>query len=124
MVSKFYLFAPVVKEIIKTYVKNGQSLIMEGCYILFGREKDFADDYQCDIKYICLIFSEEYIRQHFADIVKNESVIETRLSTDITADDMIKSNGYNLEQCKLRNYNYIFIDHVYQINHDIIETLQ
>lgn len=37
---------------------------------------------------------------------------------------MIKSNGYNLEQCKLRNYNYIFIDHVYQINHDIIETLQ
>ena len=123
MVSKFYLFAPVVKEIIKTYVENGQSLIMEGCYIPFGREKDFADDYQCDIKYICLIFSEEYIRQHFADIVKNESVIETRLSTDITADDMIKSNGYNLEQCKLRNYNYIFIDHVYQINHDIIETL-
>lgn len=71
-----------------------------------------------------MIFSEEYIRQHFADIVKNESVIETRLSTDITADDMIKSNGYNLEQYKLRNYNYIFIDHVYQINHDIIETLQ
>lgn len=100
MVSKFYLFAPVVKEIIKTYVENGQSLIMEGCYIPFGREKDFADDYQCDIKYICLIFSEEYIRQHFADIVKNESVIETRLSTDITADDMIKSNGYNLEQYK------------------------
>lgn len=52
MVSKFYLFAPVVKEIIKTYVENGQSLIMEGCYIPFGREKDFADDYQCDIKYI------------------------------------------------------------------------
>ena len=72
MVSKFYLFAPVVKEIIKTYVENGQSLIMEGCYIPFGREKDFADDYQCDIKYICLIFSEEYIRQHFADIVKSQ----------------------------------------------------
>ena len=71
-----------------------------------------------------MIFSEEYIRQHFADIVKNESIIETRLFTDITADDMIESNGYNLEQCKLRNYNYIFIDHVYQINDDIIETLQ
>ena len=92
---------------------------MEGCYIPFGWEKDFADDYLRNIKYICLIFSEKYIRQHFADIAKNESVIEKRLSTDIVADDMIKSNVYNLEQCKLRSYNYVLIDDVYQINTDI-----
>ncbi|MDY3069331.1 MAG: adenylate kinase [Parabacteroides sp.] len=111
---------PVVREIIKTCVENGQNLIVEGCYIPFGWEKDFTDDCLRDIKYICLIFSEEYIRKHFADIVKNESVIEKRLSTDIAADDMIKSNVYNLEQCKLRNYNYILIDRAYQINVDII----
>lgn len=110
---------PVVREIIKTCVENGQNLIVEGCYIPFGWEKDFADDYLRNIKYICLIFSEKYIRQHFADIAKNESVIEKRLSTDIVADDMIKSNVYNLEQCKLRSYNYVLIDDVYQINTDI-----
>lgn len=105
---------PVVREIIKTCVENGQNLIVEGCYIPFGWEKDFADDYLRNIKYICLIFGEEYIREHFADIVKNESVIEKRLSTDIVADDMIKSNGYNLEQCKLRGYNYILVEKAYQ----------
>ena len=110
---------PVVREIIKTCVENGQNLIVEGCYIPFGWEKDFADDYLRNIKYICLILSEKYIRQHFADIAKNESVIEKRLSTDIVADDMIKSNVYNLEQCKLRSYNYVLIDDVYQINTDI-----
>ena len=110
---------PVVREIIKTCVENGQNLIVEGCYIPFGWEKDFADDYLRNIKYICLIFSEKYTRQHFADIAKDESVIEKRLSTDIVADDMIKSNVYNLEQCKLRSYNYVLIDDVYQINTDI-----
>lgn len=110
---------PVVREIVKTCIENGQNLIVEGCYIPFGWEKDFADDYLCDIKYMCLIFSKEYIKQHFADIVKNESVIEKRLSTDIVADEMIKSNRYNLEQCKLRGYDYILIDDVYQITTDI-----
>lgn len=109
---------PVVREIIKTCIENGQNLIVEGCYIPFGWEKDFAYNYLRDIKYICLIFSEEYIRQHFVDIVKNEGVIEKRLSTDIVADDMIKSNGYNLEQCKLRNYNYILIEKIYQADID------
>ena len=111
---------PIVREIIKTCIENKQNLIVEGSYIPFGWEKDFADDYLCDIKYICLIFSEEYIRQHFTEIVKNESIIEKRLSADIVADDMIKCNRYNLEQCKLKNYNYILIDFAYQINADIV----
>ena len=111
---------PVVREIIKTCIENRQNLIVEGCYIPFGWEKDFADDYLRDIKYICLIFSEEYIRQHFADIVKYGSVIEKRLPTDIVADEMIKSNRYNLEQCKLRGYNYVLVEEVYQIDIDVM----
>lgn len=111
---------PVVREIIKTCVENGQNLIVEGCYIPFGWEKDFADDYLRNIKYICLIFNEEYIRQHFVDIVKYGSVIEKRLSTDIVADDMIKTNGYNLEQCRLRGYYYVLVEEVYQIDIDVM----
>ena len=111
---------PIVREIIKTCIENGQNLIIEGCYIPFDWEKDFADNYLQDIKYICLIFSEEYIRQHFVDIIKNESIIERRLSTDITIDEMIMSNRYNLYQCNLRNYNYILIDKAYPINIDYI----
>lgn len=113
---------PVVREIIKICIENRQNLIVEGCYIPFGWEKDFAVDYLRDIKYICLIFSEKYIRQHFTDIVKNESVIEKRLPTDIVADEMIKSNRYNLEQCKLRGYNYVLVEDIYQIDTDIIKN--
>ena len=46
---------PVVREIVKTCVENGQNLIVEGCYIPFGWEKDFADDYLPYIDYVCLI---------------------------------------------------------------------
>ena len=33
---------PVVAEIIKTVIENRQNLIVEGCYIPFGWEKDFG----------------------------------------------------------------------------------
>lgn len=110
---------PVVREIVKTCVENGQNLIVEGCYIPFGWEKDFADDYLPYIDYVCLILSEKYIRRNFENIIRHENIIEKRLSTDIVADEMIKSNRYNLEQCKLRGYDYILIDDVYQIATDI-----
>ena len=36
---------PIVREIIKTAVENRQSLIVEGCYIPFGWQKDFDSLY-------------------------------------------------------------------------------
>ena len=106
---------PIVKEIIKTCIENRQNLIVEGCYIPFGWENDFSNDYRINIDYICLILSEKYIRMRFDDIIRYENVIEKRKSTDITIDDIIKSNNYNLEQCISRKYNYILIDEHYRI---------
>lgn len=105
---------PVVREIIKTCVENVQKLLVEGCYIPFGWEKDFADNYLWDIKYICLIFSEEYIRQHFADIVKYGSVIEKRLSTDIVADGMIKTTDIIWSNANWETTTNVLIEKIYQ----------
>lgn len=90
---------PVVREIVKTCVENGQNLIVEGCYIPFGWEKDFADDYLPYIDYVCLILSEKYIRRNFENIIRHENIIEKRQSTDVTIDNMIRINNYNLGQC-------------------------
>lgn len=83
---------PVVREIIKTCVENGQNLIVEGCYIPFGWEKDFADDYLPYIDHVCLILSEKYIRRNFENIIRHENIIEKRQSTDVTIDNMIRIN--------------------------------
>ena len=45
-----------------------EKLIVEGCYIPFDWQKDFTSEYLENIKYYCLIMSEDYIRRHFADI--------------------------------------------------------
>lgn len=111
---------PIVKEVIKTCIENGQNLIVEGCYIPFDWEKDFSEDYLPNIDYICLILSEKYIRRYFEDIVRYENVIEKRQSTNVAIDDMIRTNNYNLEQCISRKYNYILIDEHYQIDIDNI----
>ena len=69
---------PIVREMIKTAVENGQNLIVEGCYIPFDWEKDFTEEYRAQIQYRCLVMSETYIRSHYQDIKAYASVVEHR----------------------------------------------
>ena len=114
-----YLWS-IVREMIKTCIENSQNMIVEGCYIPFGWEKDFTDEYLKQIKYTCLIFSQEYIKHIFQNILKYENSIEKRQSTDITFEEISLTNRYNLEQCVSRKYPYILIDKDYPINIDDI----
>ena len=103
----------IVKEIIKTAIENKQNLIIEGCYIPFDFKKDFDDEYLKEIKFYCLVMSQNYIENHFSDIVRYESAIEKRLCTDISKAGLISENESNLQLCKQYNLNYILIDDTY-----------
>ena len=48
-------------------------------YVPFDWRKDFAEDYQKDIRFICLAMTGRYIDAHFKDITEYGSVIESRL---------------------------------------------
>ena len=49
---------PILREMVKTAVENEQSFILEGCYIPFGWQADFAPQYLEHIRYCCLILSK------------------------------------------------------------------
>jgi len=107
---------PIVREIIKTAIENRQNLIVEGCYIPFDWKKDFTEDYHRDIKFYCLIMSENYIKNHFTDIKSYASVIENRLcDEDCTIESVLNDNKQNLELAQKHNVNYILIDDKYEI---------
>ena len=107
---------PIVKEIIKTATENKQNLIVEGCYIPFDWQKDFREDYLENIKYYCLIMSENYINNHFEDIKKFASVAENRLDdSDCTKEAVLEDNRFVLEQAVKHNVNYILIDEKYEV---------
>lgn len=109
---------PIAREMIKTAIENKQNLIVEGCYIPFDWSKDFENDYLDNIKYYCLVMSENYIRNHFSDIKKYASVIENRLE-DCTIDNLLQDNSQVLSLCKKYNVNYVLIDDRYKINIDL-----
>jgi len=104
---------PIVREIVKTAIENGQNLIVEGCYIPFDWQKDFSAKYLENIRYLCLILSRQYIENHFDDIVKYENVIEKRLCSDLSKEALIAENAYNLTQCIAYGCAYIEIDGEY-----------
>lgn len=108
---------PIVREMIKTAIENNQNLIVEGCYIPFDWQYDFSEEYLNNIKYYCLVMSEDYIKKHFDDIKNNANAIERRLfDDDITIDDVIKDNNHYLEEAKLHCLPYTFIDNKYEID--------
>ena len=113
---------PIVAEMIKTAIENKQNLIVEGCYIPFDWEKDFTEEYLQEIKFICLIMSEKYIRKHFDDIRKYANVIEDRLDDEgCTMEFVLMENEKILKECLEHGLEYVLIDEKYEIDINLMK---
>ena len=111
---------PIVREMIKTAIENKQNLIVEGCYIPFDWEADFDAEYRKHIRYVCLVMSEAYIRQHFSDIKQYASIIEDRLDDSFcTMDSVLEDNAEMLRLAKLHGVRFVLIDDRYEIPFDM-----
>ena len=108
---------PIVREMIKTAIENKQNLVVEGCYIPFDWAKDFEKDYLDNIKYYCLIMSENYIKNHFDEIKKYANTIENRLDDEwCTMETVLADNLKTLNLAQQHNVNCILIDNKYEID--------
>ena len=107
------LLWPIVREMIKTAIENRQNLIVEGCYIPYNWREDFEPEYLKEIKYLALIMSEEYIRDHLFDIKAYGSVIEKRLFEDVDEDALIRDTAEFLRGCRKHNLPYLLIEDGY-----------
>ena len=111
---------PIVCEMIKTAIENKQNLIVEGCYIPFDWQRDFEREYLENIKYYCLIMSENYIKNHFADIKKYASVIENRIDDEwCTMESVLSDNAKVLELAQKLKVNYLLVDDKYEFDIDL-----
>lgn len=107
---------PIIREMIKTAIENKQNLIVEGCYIPFDWPGDFEKEYLEHIKYYCLVMSENYIRNHFDNIKKYASAIESRIKGEgCTMESILEDNRKFLELAKKYHVNYVLIDDKYEI---------
>ena len=110
---------PIVREMVKTAIENGQNLVVEGCYIPTDWYRDFPDDYLRRIRCRFLIMTEDYIRSHFADIQNHACAIEQRLDdSGLTEDELIRDNQAILSRC--RPEDCLLIDGAYHIDLDQI----
>ena len=108
---------PVAREMVKTAIENGQNLIVEGCYIPCDWAKEFDGPYSSEIRYICLIMSERYIREHFDSIKAYANVVENRLDDDYcTLETVLQDNRRTLEGCQKAGAEYILIDGKYDVD--------
>lgn len=111
---------PIVREMIKTAIENKQNLIVEGCYIPFDWRKDFEGEYLENIRYYCLVMSEDYIRTNFADIKKYASIIENRLDDGCcTVEHVLADNAEVFALAQKHNVNCILIKDQYEIEIDL-----
>lgn len=108
---------PVVREIIKTCLENRQNLIVEGCYIPFNYREDFPPAMLSQIRYVCLIFREDYICTHFNLIREHARIIEDRLDdSGCTQEELLQENRENLQACLVNGCAYLLIEDPYQVD--------
>lgn len=113
---------PVIREMVKTAIENGQNLVIEGCYIPFDWRKSFGEGYAEHIRCRFLIMSRRYIEGNFGDIRDFANVIEARLDDSrLNPEDLIRENEGNLESCLRYGCEYLLIDKEYDTDRMIRE---
>ena len=111
---------PIVREMIKTAIENKQNLIVEGCYIPFDWQKDFAPAYLENIRYYCLVLSEDYIRNHFDDIKVYANIIENRLDDEsCTMQQVLDDNAKFLSLAQAHKVHYVLVQDKYELGIDL-----
>ena len=60
--------------------------------------------------------SKKYIQNNFSVILDYENVIEKRIISDLTQNDLIEQNQTNLKMCKKYGLKYIWIDVEYKVD--------
>lgn len=116
---------PILREMAKTAVENGQNLLVEGCYIPLDWKKDFSEEYLREMRCVCLVMSEKYIREHFSDIKAYANVIERRLDdSGCTMESVLAENERYRTECERCGCGYILIDSRYPAEFDLSAVLQ
>ena len=107
---------PIVREMIKTAIENGQNMIVEGCYIPFDWENDFDAGYLEQIRCVCLVMTADYIRKHFDQILRHANVIEKRLDDSCDMDDLLEDNARIAGMARNYRVQTIVIDDRYAVD--------
>ena len=111
---------PIVREQIKTAIENGQNLIVEGCYIPFGWERDFEESYLREIRYLCLVMTQRYLGEHFQDVKRYASVIEDRGDDEgYSKEYLSRDNEKRLALCREHGYPVLLIDNGYDVDWEL-----
>ena len=102
---------PIVREMIKTAIENRQNLIVEGCYIPFNWRQDFDEQYLPSIRFICLAMTDEYIEEHFDEIMEHASDIESRLDdSSCTIQSLKADNQAYIQGCQENGELVTYVD--------------
>lgn len=110
---------PIVREMAKTAIENGQNLVIEGCYIPFDWAMDFKTEYRQSIRAVWLVMTGDYIRGHFAAVLSHANEIEQRMDDDFSMEMMLAENERNLRLCREHGCEVILISDQYDVNADV-----
>lgn len=115
---------PILREMIRTALENGQDLIIEGSYIPFDWEKDFTPEERRQMRYICLMMSEHYIHNHYADILLHAGAVERRLPGEVCSlKYLLNENAETRVACRLHGGRLLRIDGEYPSADEMIAAL-
>ena len=107
---------PIIKGIIMTNIENNQNIIIEGCYILPEKLRDFEKEYLDNIITVFIGFSANYINENFeSKIIRHRNAIESRgYEEDRPISQFIREHSELRRKCLENQAPYFEIDCDYE----------
>ncbi len=109
------LMWPIVREMAKTAIENGQHLIVEGCYLPYDLRKALDETYLPHIRAVWIAMTEQYIRTHLSDISGYASAVEERGDEVIDQEMLLRDNAQTIEMCSKYGCEIILVDQIYDV---------
>jgi putative acetyltransferase len=111
---------PILKAIIMTNIENGQNIIVEGCYLLPNRIKEFDGYYTSHIISGYIGFSANYIEKNYAsEIIAHCNEVEIRADgIGFSASQLISMNMEQKVLCAVNSAKY------FEINEDYLAEIR
>lgn len=105
---------PIVREMVRTALENGRSLIIEGGYIPWNWADSFTPEERGHIFAAALVMTPAYVEAHYDDILRYAEAAEKRMGPPPAKEELLLEHAKTAEMAARHGFHLIRIEKDYR----------
>lgn len=105
---------PIVREMARTAIENGRSLIIEGGYVPWDWAESFQPEGRRHLFAAALVMTPSYVEAHYGDILRHAEAAEKRMGPPPSKEELLAEHVKTAEMAARHGFHVIRIEKDYR----------